>query len=104
MGNIGDAGLLLLDLDLLVEFGRHALEIGDHHLDLRHLAVLLVDLEFLEPDQALAARLHDLYSLHLKSQHTICPPSPGSPRAADSRRRCWCALPAAGPETPPAQG
>src|SRR4051794_11522630 len=63
MQDIRDAGLLLLDLDLLVQLCGHAFEIGDHHFDLRNLPALLVDLEFLEPDQALAARLHDLYSL-----------------------------------------
>ena len=67
MRHIGNAGLLLFDFDLLIEFGRHALEVGDHHFDLRHLATFFVDLELLEPDQALATRLHDLHSLHIKS-------------------------------------
>ena len=67
MGDIGNAGLGMLDLDLLVEFGRHALEIGNHHLDLRDLTALFVHLELLEPNEALAARFQDLYSLHIKS-------------------------------------
>jgi hypothetical protein len=32
--HIRDAGLVLLDLDLLVEFRRHPLEIGDHGISI----------------------------------------------------------------------
>src|SRR5690606_17113692 len=67
VGDVGNTGLGMLDLDLLVEFSRHTLEVGDHHLDLRDLSTLFVYLEFLEPDEALAARFQDLYSLHTKS-------------------------------------
>jgi hypothetical protein len=58
MGDIGNTGFGLFDFDLLIEFGRHALEIGNHHFDLRDLPTFLVDLKLLEPDQAFAARLH----------------------------------------------
>ncbi|MNL14012.1 hypothetical protein D3C87_1349380 [compost metagenome] len=80
MGDVGNAGLGVLDLDLLVEFGRHALEVSNHHLDLRNLTALLVHLELFEPDEALAARFQDLYSLHIKS----VPKRPIRRRAAPS--------------------
>src|SRR5215217_447453 len=111
MGDIGDAGLGVLDLDLLVEFGRHALEIVDHHLDLRNLTALLVDLELLEPNEALAARFQDLYSLHTKSVPGPVrgPISPLRPlrqrllRAVYSRRQWSSFLPDPGLEKPQAR-
>ena len=54
MGGIVDAGAVLLGLDLAVEVAGDALELGDHGLDLRDLAPLLVDLEFLQADEGFA--------------------------------------------------
>ena len=54
MGRIVDAGPVLLDLDLALEIARHALEFGDHALDLRHLAALLVDLKLLQANERFA--------------------------------------------------
>src|SRR5439155_5730275 len=48
---------LLLDLDLAVEIARHALELGDHALDLRHLPAPFLDLKFLQAEQRFT-RLH----------------------------------------------
>ena len=45
MGGVVDSGPVLLGLDLAIEVGRNALEFGDHGLDLRDLAALLVDLK-----------------------------------------------------------
>src|SRR5690606_13637293 len=109
MRDVGDAGLLLLDLDLLVELTRHALEIRDHCFNLRDLPALLVDLEFLEPDQALAAGLHRLVLLTQSSPATAArpaslPPFPRSLPASCSHRQSKCALPVAGSKTPPAPG
>ncbi|GHA28133.1 hypothetical protein GCM10007989_25170 [Devosia pacifica] len=73
MRDVGDTGLLMLDLDLLIELGRHALEVGDHHFNLRQLPTLLIDLKFLEPNEALATRFHDLYSLHPKVPGGLAP-------------------------------
>jgi hypothetical protein len=42
-----DAGAVLLDLDLALQLGGNPIELGDHRLDLRHLAALLVDLKLL---------------------------------------------------------
>src|SRR3546814_8510298 len=111
MLHLGNAGLRVLDFDLLVEFGRHALEIGNHHLDLRNLTALLVHLELFEPNEALAARFQDLYSLHIKSvpgpiRGPISlphPPRPRSLRAFDSPRRYRSFLPAPAREKPRAQ-
>jgi hypothetical protein len=54
---VGDAGLLLFRCDFPVKVSRHAVELGDHHLDLRHAAALLVDLKALEADERVP-RLH----------------------------------------------
>ena len=58
-GRIMDAGAVLLGLDLAFEVGRHAVELGDHALDLRNPAPLLVDLKFLQANERLT-RLHRL--------------------------------------------
>ena len=62
MADVADAAPLLLGDDLIVEILRHALELGDHRLDLRDLPPLLVDLEALQPDDSLHATSCD-YSL-----------------------------------------
>ena len=62
MRGVADAAPLLLGDDLVVEFLRHALELGDHRLDLRDLPALLVDLEALQADQPIT-RLHDQRTL-----------------------------------------
>jgi len=50
---------VLLDHDLPVGIIGHALELGDHHLDLRHLAALFINLKALQADQC-HTRLHRL--------------------------------------------
>ena len=57
MRGVVDAAPLLLGDDLVVEIARHALELGDHRLDLRDLTTLLVDLEALQADESFT-RLH----------------------------------------------
>ena len=47
MRRIVDPGAVLLGLDLALEVDRHAVELGDHALDLSDPPALLVDLEFL---------------------------------------------------------
>jgi hypothetical protein len=47
-------GALLLYLDLTFEIDRHAVELGNHALDLRNPAPLLVNLKFLQPNERLA--------------------------------------------------
>jgi hypothetical protein len=47
MAGIMDAGAVLLGLDLAVEIGGDAFELGDHRLDLGDLAPLLVNLKLL---------------------------------------------------------
>jgi len=54
MTGIVDAGAVLLGLDLAIEIAADALEFGDHALDLRNLASLLVDLKFLQANECLA--------------------------------------------------
>ena len=54
MRRIVDAGAVLLGLDLAFEVAGDALELGDHAFDLRDLAALLVDLEFLQADERFA--------------------------------------------------
>ena len=46
-----DAGAVLLDLDLTLQFGGNPIELGDHRLDLRNLAALLVNLKLLQTDE-----------------------------------------------------
>ena len=46
-----DASAVLLGLDLALEIAGHALELGDHDLDLRHLAAPLVDLKLFQPNK-----------------------------------------------------
>src|SRR5262249_37613719 len=60
MRDVGDSGALLLGLDLTVEIVGHALEFGDHCLDLRDLPALLVDLEAFQPEKGLAGLHHSL--------------------------------------------
>ena len=45
MRHVRDAGLVLFGRDFPVEIAGHSEELGDHHLDLRHPAALLVDLK-----------------------------------------------------------
>jgi hypothetical protein len=47
-------GALLLHLDLTFEIDRHSVKLGNHALDLRNPAPLLVNLKFLQPDERLA--------------------------------------------------
>ena len=58
MGDVVDADPVLLGHDLVLEILHHAVEIGDHHVQLRHLATLLVDLEPLEANETVSG-LHD---------------------------------------------
>jgi hypothetical protein len=51
MRGIVDAGALLLGLDLAIEIAGHAVEFGDHRLDLSDLAPSLVDLKFLQANE-----------------------------------------------------
>ena len=51
MVDIGDAGLLLFGGDLKFQFDSHALELGDHHVELQQLAPLLVYLKLLQPNE-----------------------------------------------------
>ena len=53
MTGICDASLLFLGNDLIIEFVSHALELGDHQVELQELLPLLVDLKLLEPNQVL---------------------------------------------------
>ena len=62
MTDIGDSGARLLDGDLPVEFHRHALEIGHHHLDLGHAPALLIDLEAAQADQRVTRFHQDAHS------------------------------------------
>src|SRR5262249_22388356 len=48
MAGIVNPGSVLLGLDLALQIAGDALELGDHTLDLRHLAPLLVDLKLLQ--------------------------------------------------------
>ena len=59
MRRVVDAGAVLLDADFPLEVVRHAIEFGDHGLDLRDLAPFLVDLKFLQADERLTG-LHRL--------------------------------------------
>src|ERR1700733_1289627 len=59
MPGIVDAGAILLDANLALEIGCHALEFGDHGFDLRDLAALFVDLKFLQANERLSG-LHRL--------------------------------------------
>jgi len=54
MLGIVDTGAILLELDLAIGIGGHAIELGDHRLDLRDLAPFLVDLKFFQTDECLA--------------------------------------------------
>ena len=48
---IGDAGFLFLGIDLDFEFARHAVEFGDHHVELQQLPALFVHLKLLQPNE-----------------------------------------------------
>jgi hypothetical protein len=54
MGGIVDPGAVLLDLDLSFQIGGHALEFGDHALDLHDLPALFVDLKLLQANERIA--------------------------------------------------
>ena len=54
MIGVGDACALLLDGDLPVEVLRHLVEVADHRLDLGDLALLLLNLEALQPAYCVA--------------------------------------------------
>ena len=54
MPGIVDPRAVLLGLDLALEIDGDALELGDHALDLRDLAPLLVDLKLLQANERLA--------------------------------------------------
>ena len=53
MPGIMDAGAVLLDPDLTFQIARHAVELSDHHLDLRDLAPFLIDLKLFQADERL---------------------------------------------------
>jgi hypothetical protein len=50
MRGIVDTRPILLDPDFALELAGHTIEFGNHCLDLRDLAALLVDLKLLEPN------------------------------------------------------
>jgi hypothetical protein len=54
MAGVVNPGAILLGLDLALEIAADALELGDHALDLRDLAPLLVDLKLLQANERLA--------------------------------------------------
>ena len=51
MIDVGDAGLLLFGGDLKLQFNGHALELGDHHVELQQLPPLLIHLKLLQPNE-----------------------------------------------------
>ncbi len=51
MVDVGDAGLLLLGGDLKFQLDGHALELGDHHVELQQLAPFLIHLKLLQPNE-----------------------------------------------------
>src|SRR5918998_3066788 len=57
MVRVSDPGFLLFHSDLAIEISRHAVELGDHHLDLCNSPALVVDLKALEADERIP-RLH----------------------------------------------
>src|SRR5437667_9300858 len=59
MPRVMDAGPLLLGRDLAVEIAGHALELGSHGFDLRDFPPFLLDLKFLQANEALT-RFHRL--------------------------------------------
>ena len=64
MAGVVDAAALLLGKDLIVQFARHALELGNHRLDLTDLATLLLDLKALQAKGSFA-RFHQRNSYSL---------------------------------------
>ena len=54
MGGIVDPGAVLFDLDLPFKIGGHALEFGDHALDLHDLPALFVDLKLFQANERIA--------------------------------------------------
>src|SRR5690606_30919052 len=48
----------------------HALEFGDHHVELQQVAPLFTDLELLQPNKILS-RFHDRNSYTLRTTHYI---------------------------------
>src|SRR5215813_6614782 len=54
MARVMNPGPVLLHLDLALKIDRHTVEFGNHALDLRNPAPLLVNLKFLQPDERLA--------------------------------------------------
>jgi hypothetical protein len=57
MARIGDTRPLLFGIDLVVQFIRHAVEFGNHRVDLLDLPLLFVDLESLQANNTVT-RLH----------------------------------------------
>jgi hypothetical protein len=54
MAGIVNAGAILLGLDLALEIGGDALELGNHAFDLRDLAAFLIDLKLPQPNERFA--------------------------------------------------
>ena len=71
MRGIRDTRLLLLGCDFGLQIGGHALEIRNHHLDLRHTAALLVDLEALQAKSA----CHAISSFLNSTEHDVTGPT-----------------------------
>ena len=61
LGKLYDYDIILLDPDLAIEIVRHALEFGDHGLDLRDPAPFVFHLKSLQANESLM-RPHHSYS------------------------------------------
>ena len=81
MRRIVNAGAVLLGLNLAIEVGGHALELGHHRLDLRDLAPFFVDLELPQTNERLT-RLHRLVLPRSPARRT----GPVSDRSRHGRR------------------
>lgn len=51
--HIGDAAFLFFIRDLRIELGGHAIEFGNHHIELHDLPSLLIHLKLLQPNKIL---------------------------------------------------